>query len=408
MSDPILDAPISPAYPVGYQFWIENWQAIEEAAKQWYREANGREPADTDVGHGLWRGLNEGDRWKTLRNAWQNCWPKQTPGWRPTRAQILDVKGSYCSRRDSTGLPVFEPFVGRFWLDGDLARVDDWINGAKALGCKNFTLAFQSNTYGSYPVEGFDFTGQEESFRELMRYVLDRELVPRVFLTSGDTVAEIQHVRPRAEALVEFKDAAIWYHGWETIGSQSPTYTSKQWYDAQQTMREVFGANAVLGMHVADAERCTWASARGYKPNEPVDGCYWNAERGAWVENDDPSDGDEVGAMRMLQIDVYSLQTRHGGAGPAGTLGDLNDTATWSGHLVEIADRFLPPGSVIPGLGRSVTGPDWFAGNVTRPVLDAFETIPYEYIRGGVSEDWAQKVSATCRAAGANGEGCYR
>src|SRR6478609_9009111 len=86
MNDPILDALLTPAYPVGYTFWITHFRDIEAAARTWYREANGHDPADSDVAHGLWRALNEGDRWRTLHGAFQDTWPKpgDTPVPEPT------------------------------------------------------------------------------------------------------------------------------------------------------------------------------------------------------------------------------------------------------------------------------------------------------------------------------------
>lgn len=76
---PILDAPLSPAYPVGYKFWIRNWGAIHAEARAWFVRATGRTPAPEDIGHGVWRGLNEGERWKTLRAAWEDAWPGGAP-----------------------------------------------------------------------------------------------------------------------------------------------------------------------------------------------------------------------------------------------------------------------------------------------------------------------------------------
>jgi hypothetical protein len=77
---PILDAPLSPAYPTGYAFFIANGDAILAEAQAWYvRYAGGRVPARTDIFHGLWRGLNEGERWRTLRAAWQDTWPGGEP-----------------------------------------------------------------------------------------------------------------------------------------------------------------------------------------------------------------------------------------------------------------------------------------------------------------------------------------
>jgi hypothetical protein len=77
--DPILDAPLSPAYPTGYDFWIANRLQIQAAARDWYIRAFNREPAEADISHGLWRGLNEGERWGTLRRAWEETWPGGAP-----------------------------------------------------------------------------------------------------------------------------------------------------------------------------------------------------------------------------------------------------------------------------------------------------------------------------------------
>ena len=73
--DPILDAPLTPAYPVGYDFFVNNFEAIMDEAKAWYYRAFARWPASSDVAHGLWRALNEGERWKTLRGAFEETWP---------------------------------------------------------------------------------------------------------------------------------------------------------------------------------------------------------------------------------------------------------------------------------------------------------------------------------------------
>lgn len=73
---PLLDAPLTPAYPVGYRFFIAHLPEIQVAAAEWYRRAQGRPAAMSDIAHGLWRGLNEGERWGTLRRAWTETWGK--------------------------------------------------------------------------------------------------------------------------------------------------------------------------------------------------------------------------------------------------------------------------------------------------------------------------------------------
>jgi hypothetical protein len=76
---PILDAPMSPEYPVGYAFWIAQRPAITAEVVAWYVRAHGHQPAESDIAHGLWRCVNECDRWQTMRNALENTWPGGAP-----------------------------------------------------------------------------------------------------------------------------------------------------------------------------------------------------------------------------------------------------------------------------------------------------------------------------------------
>lgn len=69
MNDALLDAPL------GYTVWITRWREIIATATEWYRQSTGHDPADSDVGHGLWRALAESGRWGTLRGAFSDTWP---------------------------------------------------------------------------------------------------------------------------------------------------------------------------------------------------------------------------------------------------------------------------------------------------------------------------------------------
>ena len=75
---PILDHPLVPVEQ-GYRFWVANRVDITIAAHDWYVRSHGWQPAESDISHGLWRGMNEGERWLTLRNAWEDTWPGGAP-----------------------------------------------------------------------------------------------------------------------------------------------------------------------------------------------------------------------------------------------------------------------------------------------------------------------------------------
>lgn len=96
--DELLDASMDPAYPVGYDLWVGNFRQIENEAKAWYVRAFNRTPAESDIAHGLWRAANEGPRWGTLRQAWNETWPGgdvpvPTPPIVVVPAPVLTVRG---------------------------------------------------------------------------------------------------------------------------------------------------------------------------------------------------------------------------------------------------------------------------------------------------------------------------
>jgi hypothetical protein len=59
---------------VGYDFFIKYQKEIEAEAALWHQKAKGRPANRYDISGALWRGLNEGERWGTLRNAWTDFW----------------------------------------------------------------------------------------------------------------------------------------------------------------------------------------------------------------------------------------------------------------------------------------------------------------------------------------------
>jgi hypothetical protein len=76
---PILDFPLSNT-PKTYKWFIDNGDAIMAEAIAWYlRYSKGRQPARTDVWHGIWQPINENTWWGSLRQAWSR--PEENGGW---------------------------------------------------------------------------------------------------------------------------------------------------------------------------------------------------------------------------------------------------------------------------------------------------------------------------------------
>jgi hypothetical protein len=75
LDDPLLDLSLSPAFPQAYDLWVGRGPEIEALAVAWFTVSRGHAPGDSDLRHGLWRVLNEPERWGTLRVAFQSAWP---------------------------------------------------------------------------------------------------------------------------------------------------------------------------------------------------------------------------------------------------------------------------------------------------------------------------------------------
>ncbi len=70
--DPILDAPLVPAYPTAYLFWVRNMRMIIAKVESEYQARYGRPIDDGLLAHELWRVFNENERWGTMRKAMED------------------------------------------------------------------------------------------------------------------------------------------------------------------------------------------------------------------------------------------------------------------------------------------------------------------------------------------------
>lgn len=74
----ILDADIT-NFDVAYDLYVNKGDQVEAIAQAWYTRSRGHAPAGSDLRHGLWRLLEERQRWGTLRRAFENTWPGGAP-----------------------------------------------------------------------------------------------------------------------------------------------------------------------------------------------------------------------------------------------------------------------------------------------------------------------------------------
>lgn len=145
MSDPILDADIH-TDDAAYKLLIEQGDAVQKEAEQWYTEAIGHAPARSDIWHGTWRGLKENARWKTLRHAFQDTWPKPvepgpipTPGTvRPWHRDGLNLKDDTGALVKVRGVTAFDAF--RLYCAGDFSTLTTYAHWTRSLGAETWRV----------------------------------------------------------------------------------------------------------------------------------------------------------------------------------------------------------------------------------------------------------------------------
>ena len=95
MSDPILDRPLTA--DAVYDLFVNQSPELYAAVANWYRDATGREPAVSDVQHGVYRSFEAkqfASRWGTMRRALQDTWPIAGPAPDPGAIEALHVEGT--------------------------------------------------------------------------------------------------------------------------------------------------------------------------------------------------------------------------------------------------------------------------------------------------------------------------
>jgi len=250
------------------------------------------------------------------------------------------------------------------------------------------------------------------------------------------------------EACADLVDSAWFSLGWEVNKDRGGAFTAGQVSDGLTVMRAALGDRAMLVWH-GQPNRTTPASYYGSdfnnKPWTPTP-IRWVgdpvANDGAWVDMDDPSDGDEQGAFYVeesgfAEIDVVFFQTEHGANGPAYTATepglDEFGQPRWWGRTIECLDRFLASGTPMPGAAGYLTKddrgvvhvhpgaagspdstgyrpPDWFSSMRRRGRVRwvLFETVPYEYVRNACSDAAVRRCTAEGASFGCADHGCMQ
>lgn len=359
----------------------------------------------------------------------------------------LTMRGSYCSHRDHNNQVVFDPiYFGVCWDKGDLSNIDRCLDVKRELGANAVQLCVQGG-YGGY-MHGatYDFRQRPDDYAALCHYIVASGFIPVVLVGTADggTWHEIYNgtMLRILDRLTDIADRGWFCAGYEQDLDRGGGYSAHQIDDALWLMRDTLGEAALLMLWL-QPNRCTPASYWGSNPQQKPTPPDWNPvelqwitsdsnpAEGAWIEADDPYDGDEQGAYYKSagkEIDGLWYQTPHGNDGPSYVTGgpglDAHGQPRYLDRVIECADRFLQPGTPMPGAAGFIDGsgyvhgsvapsypaPDWFHEyrERGRPVFIVGETVPYEYTRDACSDDAVAACSRLMESVGLPVQGCYQ
>jgi hypothetical protein len=360
------------------------------------------------------------------------------------------ICASYCSHCDDQATVVFDPiYFGVYWDVGDTERLDACLDIKRALSITDVVIAVQGGYRDYLNGATFDWRADPDMLHALAVWLLDRGFRPIIYVCTADggTEKEIYDgtMARICGELVDLIDHTWFSIGWEVDRDRGGAFTAGQASDALLVCRQALGDRAQLVWH-GQPNRTTPASYYGSdynsKPNRatPLRWVGTPPRDGAWVDDDDPSNGSEQGAFFVegsgfAEIDIVFYQTDHGLDGPSYVSGDPGldqfGQPRWWGRVLECLDRFLPAGTPMPGaknyqrvddrgtlhIHPGVAGatdsagyrpPDWFASprRRGRPKWVCFETVPFEYIRGGCSEEAVQRCTREAASFGCTHQGC--
>lgn len=375
-----------------------------------------------------------------------NSTPATVP--RPPRDR-RNFLASYCSHRDHNHEVVFDPiYFGYWWQAGDRTRLDKCLDVKRSIGVNAVQVCVQGGYPGYMDGKTYDFRQNVAEYGRLCDYLVAEGMTPIILVGTADggTHVEIYNgqMARTLDATAHLAKEAWYIAGYEQNLDRGGAYSCKQMDDALQLMRSKVGDDGLLGLWLQPT-RCTpagyWGSNKNGKPGTPEwnpTELYWktsdhNPDEGAWLEVEDPYEGDEQGAYYKSageEIDGLFYQTDHGSSGPAFVSGgpgvDAHGQPRWWDRFIEICDRFLAPGTPMPlaegfldssnilhtsGTAPSTSAPDWFhdaSRRRGRPVLILWETVPYEYTRDACSEEAVQRCSQESIGLGVTVQGCWQ
>ncbi len=334
----------------------------------------------------------------------------------PTRDQLLAVKADFCNLKDAKGRVMFTSTLAGIPPDDQ----DDWITRLKAAGDTHVFVSVTTGYGNFFPT--IDFAdGRLDELMALLVRLRKENLIPVLFLSSGDPGSfNADRLRRICRAIVaaNLVNHMVYVCAWESVRGG---WTSSQFNQANIIMRDELGPDAVIAAHLSQG-RAAFSSHAPVEPDDPFGG-----EIECWFQ--------KAGGPRTCgpEFDMFLFQC------PVAMEGEMHQELfdasgikqpAWEDAAIQIADRFLPRGTPMPGaagfkhLGRpgpdgtmpveshsgAAEGPDWFAGPPAgylprppqrqRPVLVMAEVVAFAAIRDRATPEWIRHVADRSKSFG--------
>lgn len=280
---------------------------------------------------------------------------------KPSRERILNVMANLCNIEDSTGLPIFEPFISTLYFENRL-RASDWIARLKGSGSTHITVELSGDYdeylswLGSrYPIIGLDMMNRLDDFKRFLDWILNQNLIPIVksgcdgqnYSESGKTYGwswGMTNLPSIYEYLKDYKKLALWSTGYDGC---FPDWSPNQILNFLKMMRQNLGIEACI-----DTEF-------GAGPGESISYCHLGNGAADWVD-------DKLGDLDSFSIELQTYPAQEEG-------------------MIEVFERIGPRGT--------------YRHN-DKTIVHMYETTAYWSIRKNVDKTQNQYVSKQAYSVG--------
>lgn len=331
--------------------------------------------------------------------------PEPTP--RPPTGRGL-VNANFCNLRDSRGRRIFSSCLAAQTPD----MIGEWIDREVQAGGTEYVLSVETGyasfdgpaDWGYREVVHFYRAGRFREILTCLERILAKNLTPVLFLDPGGpfpgTAALVEIVKA---VPAELADLSKFVLAWEPVKGDWPSDALSR---AARAVRYALGDHRILLCHLSPGR-----AAGSSNPREDAD--PWKGDEvGFWFEH-----GGEDFDGFLYQSDVPR--------GPGRDKLNAWGFPCWQERGIEVAERFLPPGSPMPGAaGFQIEERDddgslrparvhpgvagyhsWFGANGNGRKrglvpLTWFEATAYTFIREQSDEAWAREVATWAKSVG--------